>query len=210
MTERTARLVTLLILAGAMGVLGYAGWYQFRAATRGDDPLAMEPVVLPSHRDKPDRPWHELEFTERSGRRLKLGDLKGRVWIASFFFANCPGFCAKMNQAVAALQQELADKDVTFVSITVDPQHDTPEALQKYAREYRADAQRWLFLNGELSHAEAVGDAFHVTVVARDHTDRLILVGPDLQVRGTYHSLEEADLKRLRRDLEKLLSQQGP
>ncbi len=210
MTERTAQAFTVLILAGAVAVLGYAGWYQFRAATQSEDPLEMPPVVLPAHRKKPAKPWHELEFVERSGRRMKLGDLKGRVWIGSFFFASCPGFCAKMNQAVASLQQELASQDVTFVSITVDPERDTPEALQRYANEYKADAERWLFLSGDLRYAEAVGDAFRVVVVARDHSDRLILVDRDLKVQGTYHSLEGADLKRLKRDLKKLLAQYEP
>jgi cytochrome oxidase Cu insertion factor (SCO1/SenC/PrrC family) len=207
MNERAARVVTVLILLGAVGVLGYAGWHQYRAATEFADPLNLPPVVLPAHRERPSEPWYDLEFTERSGRRLKLGDLKGRVWIASFFFASCPGFCAKMNQTVASLQQELAGQDVTFVSITVDPERDTPAALEKYAGEYKADPDRWLFLTGELHHAEAVGDAFRVTVVARDHSDRLILVDRDLRVQGTYHSLEEADLKRLKRDLQKLLAQ---
>lgn len=210
MTERTAQSVTVLILAGAVAVLGYAGWYQFRAATQAKDPLEMPPVVLPAHRKKPATPWYELEFVERSGRRMKLGDLKGRVWIASFFFASCPGFCAKMNQAVASLQQELASQDVTFVSITVDPERDTPAALERYADAYKADAERWLFLSGDLRHAEAVGDAFRVVVVARDHSDRLILVDRNLKVQGTYHSLEEADLKRLKRDLKKLLTQKEP
>lgn len=210
MTEQAIKAITMLILAVAVGVLLYAGWQQYRAATQSEDPLAMPPVVLPTHRERPTAPWYELEFTERSGRRLKLADLKGRVWIASFFFASCPGFCAKMNQAVAALQQELAGQDITLVSITVDPEHDTPAALQKYAAEYKADPERWLFLSGELRHAEAVGDAFHVVVVARDHSDRLILVDRDLKVQGTYHSLEESDLKRLKRDLRKLLAQEQP
>jgi len=150
----------------------------------------------------------KFNFTERTGKPANLKDLEGKVWVASFFFASCPGFCTQMNQEIAKLQTELKDDDVTFVSITVDPHNDTPEKLATYADHFQADPKRWLFLSGPFEDAHKLGDTiFKVTVVPKDHTDRLILVDRTGKVRGTYRSLEPTQMAQFRKDLKKALAE---
>ena len=152
----------------------------------------------------------EFKFTERNGKEVSLKGLEGKVWVASFFFASCPGFCTQMNQEIARLQTELKDDDVTFVSITVDPRNDTPEKLATYAEHFKADPQRWLFLSGPFEDAHELGEKiFHVTVVPKDHTDRLILVDRDGKVRGTYRSLEPSQMAQFKKDLKKALAEKA-
>lgn len=91
----------------------------------------------------------DFSLTERSGRRVALADLLGKVWVVNFFYTECTETCPLQSAHMARLQTEFADEpDVRLVSISVDPEHDTPEVLSAYATRYRADPRRWLFLTG--------------------------------------------------------------
>ncbi len=87
---------------------------------------------------------------ERSGKEITLKDLGGRVWVADFIWTRCPDVCPLMSGLMARLQTEFADEPkFRLVSISVDPEYDTPAVLARYAARYRADADRWLFLTGD-------------------------------------------------------------
>src|SRR5262249_37844945 len=84
-------------------------------------------------------------FTERSGRTVTQDSLHGRVWVVGCFFTCCTDSCPQLSGSLARLQHELAgEPNVRLVSLTVDPDHDTPETLNRYAGTYNADADRWL------------------------------------------------------------------
>ncbi len=91
----------------------------------------------------------DFSLVERSGRRVTLADLRGKVWIANFFYTECTDTCPLQSAHMARLQANFAGEDgLRLVSITVDPEHDTAEVLSEYAARYRADPARWLFLTG--------------------------------------------------------------
>jgi len=91
----------------------------------------------------------DFSFIERSARRITLADLVGKVWIVNFFYTECTDTCPLQSANMARLQAALsAEPDVRLVSISVDPEHDTPEVLSEYAARFRADPERWLFLTG--------------------------------------------------------------
>ncbi len=92
----------------------------------------------------------DFSFIERSGRAVRLSDLRGKVWIANFIYTHCTETCPIQSAQIAQLQADLRDvPDVRFVSITVEPETDTPPALTEYARRYGADPEKWLFLTGD-------------------------------------------------------------
>jgi protein SCO1/2 len=91
----------------------------------------------------------DFALIERSGRQITQADLLGKVWIVNFFYTECPDTCPLQSTHMAWLQDALApESDVRLVSISVDPEHDTPEVLAAYATRYGADPERWLFLTG--------------------------------------------------------------
>lgn len=91
----------------------------------------------------------DFSLIERSGWQSTLADLLGKVWITNFFYTECPDTCPLQSAHMARLQDELAQEpDVRLVSISVDPEHDTPEVLAEYATRYGAVPERWLFLTG--------------------------------------------------------------
>jgi cytochrome oxidase Cu insertion factor (SCO1/SenC/PrrC family) len=109
----------------------------------------------------------EFTLTERSERRVTRNDLLGRVWVVHFFYASCLDTCPLQSAEMANLQRDLADApDVRLVSISVDPDHDTPEILRAYAQRFGADPERWLFLTGDKAAIVRLAqDGFHLSVV---------------------------------------------
>jgi protein SCO1/2 len=78
-------------------------------------------------------------------------DLRGKVVAVTFIYASCADMCPLLTAKMAAIQRRLgADfgRDIAFVSITVDPERDTPEVLARYARAHGANPVGWAFLTG--------------------------------------------------------------
>lgn len=157
---------------------------------------------------KPVRNLDEFEFTERSGKPVKLADLKGEVFVVNFFFATCPGSCRNFSSTVAGLQEEFKDDDVRFLSVTVDPAKDTPERLATYAKDFGADADKWLFLTAPLGETQELGRSLHVSVAGEAHTDELVIVDRTGTIRGAYDHKNSQKLARFKSDLREILEEQ--
>jgi protein SCO1/2/putative membrane protein len=140
-------------------------------------------------------PVPDFTLTERNGTVMRRDDLLGKVWVVNFFFTNCQGDCPKTTGSMARLQERLAGwRDVTLVSLTVYPMQDTPERLRAYAADWKADAERWLFLTGpEDAVYELVQKGFAQSVTKNpiskpgyeiDHTFTLMVVDHRGRIRG--------------------------
>jgi cytochrome oxidase Cu insertion factor (SCO1/SenC/PrrC family) len=185
--------LTLLLLAlAAYG--SYTIWRVSKAAAIASGAGPESPATLPVA-TKPMRRLEELKLTERDGKPFDMRRLEGRIWVASTFFASCPGFCLTMNQKVAAIAKELADTDVTFVSVTVDPTNDTPKVLAAYADERGADLHHWLFLTGDTTDIHDLCEGHLKLPATKSHSDKLVLIGRDGRfVRGyTYSDPRQLD-----------------
>lgn len=91
----------------------------------------------------------DFHFTTQDGKPLTRADLLGKVWVIDFFFTRCPGPCPMMSSRMAEISKELKKaKDVRLVSLSIDPEHDTPQVLKEYASHFGADPDRWIFLTG--------------------------------------------------------------
>jgi protein SCO1 len=115
--------------------------------TKGNERL---PVVGPAP---------EFALTTQSGERLSLPDLRGKVLAVTFIYATCKDTCPILTAKMAALQQRLgADfgPRVRFVSVTVEPEVDTPDVLKAYAERFGADPAGWSFLTGSSAEVNDV------------------------------------------------------
>jgi protein SCO1/2 len=91
----------------------------------------------------------DFALTNQLGQATTLQTLRGRVWLADIIFTRCPGPCARMTRQMASVQDALPkDSGAQFVSLTTDPEFDSPEILSKYAARFGADSNRWHFLTG--------------------------------------------------------------
>ena len=161
----------------------------------------------------------EFRLTERAGTPVTQADLRGKVWVADFIFTRCPDVCPMLTSRMRDLQKTLdaAKADVTLVSISVDPGYDTPDVLKSYATAHGA-APGWLFVTGERDAIQGLlKDGFHVAFADDGppsgpitHSDRFVLVDPELKIRGYYHGSDPADLERLADDARHLAPALAP
>lgn len=108
----------------------------------------------------------DFTLLDRSGRPVGRADLLGKVWLLNFIYTRCTETCPTQSFQVARLQSEFADApDLRLVSITVDPQHDTPELLTEYAERHGADRDRWLFLTGDKREIYCLARGLNLGVV---------------------------------------------
>jgi cytochrome oxidase Cu insertion factor (SCO1/SenC/PrrC family) len=190
-----------LALAVFLAML-YGGWKwwqvrQFELARGQAIPAAM---VGP--------PITEFTFTERSGNPLHSADLKGKVWVASYFFTTCPGSCLTVNRNIQRLSTLPELQDVTWVSITCDPDTDSVEALRKYADGWKADPERWLFCRAELPYTQQVAKGMDLTLFRKGHQDRVVVFDKNGKARGFFDAMSNAECDRLRDLLVRLLAEE--
>ncbi|QHJ09317.1 SCO family protein [Hymenobacter busanensis] len=152
----------------------------------------------------------------QSGRSLAPGDLKGSVYVASFFFATCPQVCPRLNAQLQRVQEKYrAEPRVKLLSYSIDPQHDSVPVLARYAEEYGAIAGKWFFLTGPQDsirhlalHEYRVGEPGPATIgpaAGSVHSQRLVLVDRDQHIRGIYDGLDAREVDRLITEIRVLL-----
>ncbi|QEG36973.1 SCO family protein [Bythopirellula goksoeyrii] len=156
-------------------------------------------------------PLEEFELTERSGEPFRSEAMKGKVWVTTFFFASCPGQCPRLNANIKFLHDKPELEDVTWVSITVDPDNDTLEVLSEYADRYKADPERWLFCTGDFDYIKRVGeDIMKMPVSWRGHKDYAVVIDRAGKVRGMYDATSISQSEKLRKLLLECLAEDPP
>jgi protein SCO1/2 len=108
----------------------------------------------------------EFTLIAQDGRRVATSDLLGKAWVANFIYAHCTDTCPLQSARMAELQTDFTgERNILFISITVDPKRDTPAALRQYAARFGADGARWWFLTGNKEAIYAlVREGFHLSV----------------------------------------------
>jgi protein SCO1/2 len=151
----------------------------------------------------------EYELTERSGRKFRSTELKGKVHVVNFFFAKCPTSCRTQTAAVQALHNEFGPQGVVFLSITVDPEHDTPVALAQYANEFHADPKHWLFLTGDLPYLRRVGaEVYFLPVDKQTHSESLLLLDRNGKIHGRFSWKDAKEIAKMKQAMSELLAEQ--
>lgn len=92
---------------------------------------------------------HDFAVTNQAGQTVRAGDFLGRPWVANLIFTRCPGPCPQLTGVMRRIQDGLTpESPVRLVSLTSDPEFDTPAVLAAYARRFEADTARWQFVTG--------------------------------------------------------------
>jgi protein SCO1/2 len=146
------------------------------------------------------RPAPTFTLTDERGQWLASDELEGRITVLSFSYARCGAACAEPNSRLLALRDELAStgrlgNQVVLLTISVDPEHDTPERLREYAARLGAESDSWHFLTGSAPEIkEIVGGGFGVYYGQRESAtqatfeldQRVVMVDGGGVIRGEY------------------------
>lgn len=191
--------VLLLVLGGLMI------WSTLRSRAEREPADAHDITPQPTALNREVPPF---QLTDSADETFDTAELAGDVWVASFFFTTCPSTCRLLNQQVALLQKDWADKGVKFVSITCDPETDTPEAMRAYAKAFDAKPESWKFLTGDLEDIQSIAnDKFHVGFAKQTHSDRILVVDRDGVMRGTYRATVSEEFAAAKKLIAKLVDQ---
>lgn len=171
---------TVLALISVLALLGLGLWYW----------NARHAVQLPVVSRVP-----EFSFTTEEGAPFTRADLQGRVSIVDFVFTTCGGTCPMMSTKMSELQTELrGDVRVQFVSVSVDPETDTPAVLAAYGKGYGAVPGKWFFLTGDKQAIFTLTrSGFHLGLDTEGldaiiHSQKFVLVDANADIRGYYDS----------------------
>lgn len=161
-------------------------------------------AALPS--DRPDC-LPNLTLTDKFGHPINLMSLRGKPLLFDFFYTTCPGPCLVLTARMRKIAEQVGPalgSQVTFVSVTVDPEHDHPEQLLAYAKDRGVDRNGWLFLTGTPEQIDQLMAHFklrrqHESDGSVDHVLEFFVVGADGHL--LYQYLSDTSPERIAGDL---------
>ena len=161
------------------------------------------------------------KLIDENGKEFLEESLKGKIYVADFFFTRCGSICPKMSTELTRVQDTFSnEEEVQLASFSVDPIHDTPEMLREYAKKYDAKAGKWHFFTGTKTQIYPlavkgyfipVADAseYDKAVKTPDetfiHSEKLILIDKEGHIRGFYDGTNKKDVDRLILEIRVLL-----
>ncbi len=167
----------------------------------------------------------DLRAVNRDGREVWLSELKGKVFVAGYQYTDCPGGCLGMAAVMKELHEKYRDNPrFHLVSISVDPETDTPEKMDAWVRERGVDSEKWWFLTGDPERIErymlrqfkfyASTENTDPAMIAANgpwsHDQRLVIVDGEANIRGYYGVMDpeggETAIQLLHRDLDMVLN----
>jgi protein SCO1 len=159
----------------------------------------------------------DFEGVNQAGTTITNKDVDGQVWLASFIFTNCDTVCSPMTATTSRLQAELEKRniDVTFLSFSIDPEHDTPEVLKEFGQRVDADFSNWHFLTGyEQETIESFANISFLSPAAKIegsnqfmHSTSLYLVNQRGTVLQQYDAVTDIPIDQIATDIKKLRNQ---
>ncbi len=148
-----------------------------------------------------------FQLIAHTGEPFESERLLGRIVVLDFFFTSCTGVCPPMTQNLKRVQDALTDvEDLQIVSISIDPETDTPARLSEHARKVGAQEGRWVFLTGEAQKIyHLASEGFRLGAGLSDgalyHSDRFVLIDKEGIIRGFYRGTETTEVEQLIEDI---------
>ncbi len=145
---------------------------------------------------------NDFALTNQNDRRVSLADLRGHPWVADIIFTRCAGPCLRMTRQMKSLQASLPrNSSVRLLSLTTDPEYDTPQVFRTYGERFGVDANRWWLLTGtkkqiadlaigslKLSAIEKTPEQRQSAADLFIHSTILVLVDKQGRLRGIYQT----------------------
>ena len=210
-----------LMLALVLPFAGYfmVKYYSQQAVHMPGRYFTPDSVVVAEKNGKTvtDTIWHKvknIEFTNQLGKKVSLDDLKGKILVVNFFFTRCPSICPGLARSMKRLQDSFLKNDsiVQFISVSIDPEHDSVPQLRKFADRYNANHDTWWFVTGDKKdiydfalHEMKAGLADTEVDSAFIHTENFFLLDSNRIVRGWFNGFDTVKQAELVRDIPLLM-----
>ena len=156
-----------------------------------------------------------FSLTDQHGQTVTLADLRGKVWAADFIYTTCPGPCPMLSARMQSIQKKLGDvPDVRLISISTDPEKDTPEVLAAYAKRFNA-GPNWSFLTGDKQQITDLSNkGFKLSLVENPnapdpitHGTKISVVDRNGFVRAYFDGTDSSKLDSIVKTIKRLLEE---
>lgn len=151
-----------------------------------------------------------FSFVNQDGDTVSEKTVAGKIYVTDFFFTTCPTICPVMKRQMIKVFNDIKEKpDVMILSHSIDPEHDTPQVLKKYAQDLGIQGKQWQFLTGEKEKIYEIGQQNYLSTAKEDksaeggyiHSGAFILVDKERHVRGMYDGTTEEGTQKLIADI---------
>ncbi|WP_326981936.1 SCO family protein [Chryseobacterium sp. MYb264] len=136
----------------------------------------------------------DFELTDQNNKKITNKDMLGKVYLVEFFFSKCPTICPVMNTNMRAIEDEINDPNFGIISISIDPENDTPVLLKEHAKKIGAKSPNWHFLTGDRAYIGNLADQFDIYVGDKEdesenlnHSGMIALVDQDGNLRCRFN-----------------------
>lgn len=171
-------------------------------------------------KQKIDTTFHKIQdfsFASQTGDSISLKTIENKIYVADFFFVNCPGICVKMAKQMKRVYDVYKNNpNVAILSHTVNPESDSVPVLMEYAKSQGVtNHQKWIFLTGSKPKLyEMARMAYYVTATEGDggkddfvHTEKFVLIDINRDIRGYYDGTNENEVNKMLFDIDILLTE---
>jgi protein SCO1 len=158
----------------------------------------------------------DFSFVNQQGDTLTQQAVEGKIYITDFFFTSCPTICPVMKKQMTKVYNKIkGNPEVMILSHTIDPTHDTPEVLRKYAADLGVEGTQWQFLTGPKEKIYEIGQGSYLVTAKEDkeaeggllHSGAFVLLDKERRIRGMYDGTSEEATQKLIKDIDVLLAE---
>lgn len=180
--------------------------------------IREKPLPILGERDfnGTDTVYHTIQdfaFLNQDSVLITQDSVRGRIYVADFFFTSCRTICPIMKTQMLRVYQEFEnDPQVVLLSHTIDPEYDTVGLLRGYAERLGVTSRKWHFLTGKKEDIYNLAEKSYFTTAREDaledqgfiHSGAFLLVDEHLRIRGQYDGTKPAEVDELIKDLRRL------
>ncbi|WP_439480219.1 SCO family protein [Chryseobacterium aquaticum] len=136
----------------------------------------------------------DFTLTDQNNKTVTNKDMLGKVYLVEFFFSKCPTICPVMNTNMRAIEEEINNPGFGIISISIDPENDTPQTLKQHADRIGVKSPNWHFLTGNRDYIGKLADQFNIYVGDKEdeseslnHSGMIALVDQEGNIRCRYN-----------------------
>ena len=158
----------------------------------------------------------DFKFVNQDSNVVTHKTFQGQIYVSDFFFTTCPTICPIMKTQMLRVYEQFKDNDqVSILSHTIDPKHDTVGVLKEFAARLGVESGKWHFVTGEKEEIYKIGQTSYMVSAVEDpnepggfiHSGAFILIDKQRRVRGVYDGTKEDQVDKLMGDMLVLLKE---
>jgi protein SCO1/2 len=157
-----------------------------------------------------------FRFLNQDSVYITQDTFKDKIYVADFFFTSCSTICPIMHRNMKTIFDKYnGNKDVMFLSHTIDFKYDKPSVLKRYAQKLGVDVPQWQFVWGDKKEVYGLAEKDYLVAVQEDsaatdgyvHQGWLVLIDKQKRIRGAYDGTKPEEVEKLKADMDILLAE---